>query len=77
MNPLDYLGSDLPGRELVILGDTCNSEEILGELVILGDTCESAEILGELVILGDTCNSAEILGNPTLRSGSGSTCRTN
>ena len=61
MNPLDYLGPDLPGRELVILGDTCTSEEILGELVILGDTC----------------NSAEILGNSTLRSGSGSTCRTN
>jgi hypothetical protein len=30
LEPSDYLGPEIPGRELVILGDTANSQEILG-----------------------------------------------
>ena len=29
LSPEDYLGPCIPGREIVIFGDTCNSEQIL------------------------------------------------
>jgi len=29
LNPKDFLGPDIPGREILIFGDTCDSDEIL------------------------------------------------
>eukprot|EP00092_Neocalanus_flemingeri_P010078 GFUD01010861.1.p1 GENE.GFUD01010861.1~~GFUD01010861.1.p1 ORF type:complete len:372 (+),score=92.96 GFUD01010861.1:251-1366(+) len=29
LNPLDYLGPDIPGRKVAILGDTCDSSEMI------------------------------------------------
>ena len=41
LDPGDYLGPEVPGRRLAILGDTCDSREVVdvaGNLDVLGNT---------------------------------------
>ena len=45
LEPGDYLGPDVPGRRLAILGDTCDS----GEVVVAADN--NLDVLGNNIIL--------------------------